>query len=205
MVVCPICNKQVRSSEINGHIDSGCETHILETSSSPPPSSSAPPPLQQQQAFPFSSSSSASQKRSASSFFQAPSAKRQAVGSRVVTLSVANNQTAGAAGGEAPAAGGGTRAVGGEIPVVGGETPRAAPAPAPASQPGPPPPPPRTAGVKRGFDDGPGQSSPLTAEPPAEPGHDATKRPGGTTERRRRRWPSACGRRAWTTCLGRTW
>ena len=69
MVVCPICNRSVKSSGINNHIDSGCQTFLLEDdgrASSPP--ADAP-----------SSTPSATQKRSASNFFQTPAAKRQAV------------------------------------------------------------------------------------------------------------------------------
>jgi putative ATPase len=77
MVVCPICSRGVKASEINGHIDSGCTTFLLDetkdsTSSSPPndtqgnPSQSQPP-------------SSTQKKRSASTFFQTPAAKRQAL------------------------------------------------------------------------------------------------------------------------------
>ncbi|KLU87116.1 AAA family ATPase, partial [Magnaporthiopsis poae ATCC 64411] len=73
MVVCPICNRNVKSSGINNHIDSGCQTFLLEgdgRASSPP--ADAP-----------SSTPSATQKRSASNFFQTPAAKRQAVNSIV--------------------------------------------------------------------------------------------------------------------------
>ena len=37
MVSCPICNQPVNEAEINDHIDSGCETHILSSTSSPSP------------------------------------------------------------------------------------------------------------------------------------------------------------------------
>ena len=36
MVVCPICDKDVKESSINEHIDSNCELHIIESSSEPP-------------------------------------------------------------------------------------------------------------------------------------------------------------------------
>ncbi|TQV99984.1 AAA family ATPase [Cordyceps javanica] len=68
-VNCPICNKPVKSSEINSHIDSGCLSFVVEKDS--PPSTdtngtaaSQPPPPP-------------TQKRSASSFFSTPAPKRQ--------------------------------------------------------------------------------------------------------------------------------
>lgn len=75
MVECPICNKQVKSADINTHIDSGCKTHLFPE----PGSQTSSPPLGTQQnggAVP-----SSTQKRSASSFFT-PAAKRQATESR---------------------------------------------------------------------------------------------------------------------------
>ncbi|TLS24579.1 hypothetical protein PpBr36_08937 [Pyricularia pennisetigena] len=81
MVECPICNRSVRATAINSHIDSGCETGLVDNegngrNSSPPvadggnggsvPSSTANNPP------------SATQKRSASTFFQTPAAKRHA-------------------------------------------------------------------------------------------------------------------------------
>ncbi|ATY63767.1 DNA replication ATPase [Cordyceps militaris] len=68
-VDCPICNKPVKPSEINSHIDSGCARFIVGKDS--PPSTdiaaatalSQPPPT--------------TQKRSASSFFSTPAPKRQ--------------------------------------------------------------------------------------------------------------------------------
>ncbi|KAH6604267.1 dna replication atpase [Trichoderma cornu-damae] len=73
-VACPICNKPVKSTDINDHLDSGCASFIFDNSSPPPQASvsaqnghngapSAPP--QQPQ------------KRSASSFFSTPTPKRQ--------------------------------------------------------------------------------------------------------------------------------
>ncbi|KAF2273318.1 P-loop containing nucleoside triphosphate hydrolase protein [Westerdykella ornata] len=35
MVACPLCNKQVKESLINEHIDDGCKSHILEQSGTP--------------------------------------------------------------------------------------------------------------------------------------------------------------------------
>ena len=76
MVVCPICNRGVKASEINNHIDSGCQTFLLdETAKDGSGGASAsqsnantqnPPP------------SSTQKKRPTSSFFQPHSAKRQA-------------------------------------------------------------------------------------------------------------------------------
>ncbi|OTB04520.1 hypothetical protein M426DRAFT_320639 [Hypoxylon sp. CI-4A] len=70
MVECPACSKQVQSAKINDHLDSGCQTFVVDTS--------APSPS------PFMTSStqgnstmSSSQKRPASSFFHTPAAKRQ--------------------------------------------------------------------------------------------------------------------------------
>ncbi|KAK5989079.1 ATPase WRNIP1-like protein [Cladobotryum mycophilum] len=73
VVDCPICEKPVKSAEINDHIDSGCSSFIVDKVS-PPTSQSAggtaPAPTSS------SSSSSQPQKRSASSFFSTPAAKR---------------------------------------------------------------------------------------------------------------------------------
>ncbi|CEJ92501.1 Putative DNA replication ATPase [[Torrubiella] hemipterigena] len=64
-VDCPICNKPVKSSEINSHIDSGCTSFIVDKESPP----SAPPQS--------NSNTSSQPKRSASSFFSTPAPKRQ--------------------------------------------------------------------------------------------------------------------------------
>jgi len=78
MVECPACMKQVQSSKINDHLDSGCETFIIEN---PPVSSSCPPHASS--THPLNSSApSGTQKRPASSFFQTPLSKKQ---SRVLT------------------------------------------------------------------------------------------------------------------------
>ncbi|KAK3936597.1 DNA-dependent ATPase [Diplogelasinospora grovesii] len=90
MVICPICNRGVKSLEINNHIDSGCETFLLDnenssgsgdnnsqgqtTANGDSRKSSTPPSTTQQQPPP----SSTQQKRSASTFFQTPASKRQA-------------------------------------------------------------------------------------------------------------------------------
>ncbi|TPX13550.1 uncharacterized protein E0L32_006021 [Thyridium curvatum] len=97
MVVCPICNKQVKSSDINPHIDSGCASLVLDDAAAPSASgpangdgtsngrTSSPPSSSAQNAPP------ATQKRSAAaSFFQTPAAKRQANAS---TKPVANGTT----------------------------------------------------------------------------------------------------------------
>lgn len=64
-VNCPICNQPVKSSDINGHIDSGCESFIVDKDKAPtPPQSQTPQP--------------GSQKRNASNFFSTPAPKRQA-------------------------------------------------------------------------------------------------------------------------------
>ncbi|KAI0972970.1 ATPase WRNIP1 [Xylaria arbuscula] len=72
MVECPACMKQVQSSKINDHLDSGCESFIVEDL---PPSSTCPATSTSTQA---NIPAPASQKRPASTFFQTPSSKRQA-------------------------------------------------------------------------------------------------------------------------------
>ncbi|KAJ9149243.1 p-loop containing nucleoside triphosphate hydrolase protein [Pleurostoma richardsiae] len=76
MVVCPICNRQVKSSAINDHIDSGCESFLVENGDANGRNPSSPP---------SQSLTASSQKRSASTFFQTPAAKRQAVPTKVLT------------------------------------------------------------------------------------------------------------------------
>ncbi|KAJ4228111.1 DNA-dependent ATPase mgs1 [Fusarium solani] len=74
-VDCPICNQSVRSSDINGHIDSGCESFIVDKDKVPtPPQSQTPQP--------------ASQKRNASNFFSTPAPKRQAASENRVSTPV---------------------------------------------------------------------------------------------------------------------
>ncbi|KZL79972.1 atpase [Colletotrichum incanum] len=77
-VDCPICNKPVKETLINSHIDSGCENHIFnpERTSSPPTAT---------QANGNSTLSSSQAKRPASSFFQTPAAKRHAPPTKVLT------------------------------------------------------------------------------------------------------------------------
>lgn len=76
MVACPICDRPVKSSEINNHIDSQCQTFLLDTDGGPKPTQS-----QSQNAPP----SSTSTKRSAADFFATPAAKRQATAPKVLT------------------------------------------------------------------------------------------------------------------------
>ncbi|KAF3765999.1 hypothetical protein M406DRAFT_38743 [Cryphonectria parasitica EP155] len=87
MVVCPICSRNVKTSEINSHIDSQCTTFILDSDastggangqhqSSPTPSQNAAPP------------SSTITKRSAADFFAAPAAKRQATASKILAPAI---------------------------------------------------------------------------------------------------------------------
>ncbi|KAH7040060.1 ATPase [Microdochium trichocladiopsis] len=68
MVECPACGKPVQPVKINDHLDSGCQTFIID------PSAPSPTPTQTQS----NGLVAASQKRPASSFFQTPSAKRHA-------------------------------------------------------------------------------------------------------------------------------
>lgn len=78
-VDCPICNKPVKPSSINSHIDSGCTSFILDKEASPPTGSNG--------STTAPSATQSSQKRSASSFFSTPAPKRQAAveGGRVLT------------------------------------------------------------------------------------------------------------------------
>ncbi|KZZ94949.1 DNA replication ATPase [Moelleriella libera RCEF 2490] len=64
-VDCPICNKPVKPSDINSHIDSGCTSFVVDKEATPPGSqtNAAPQPSSQQ-------------KRSASAFFSTPAPKR---------------------------------------------------------------------------------------------------------------------------------
>ncbi|CAN8103894.1 unnamed protein product [Discula destructiva] len=126
MVACPICDRPVKPSAINDHIDSQCKTFLLDNDAStngqrpgPAPSQNGPPP-------------STSSKRSAADFFATPAAKRQATASKVLTPLV-NNSTSTSAANSAPNSY--SKAV----------------------------------GMKRSFDEGPGDSSPIqTADPTAD-------------------------------------
>ncbi|KAF4465150.1 DNA-dependent ATPase MGS1 [Fusarium albosuccineum] len=75
-VDCPICNKPVKSSEINGHIDSGCTSFIIDKEKGPTPPQSQTP------------QASSSQKRNASNFFSTPAPKRQAASENKVSAPV---------------------------------------------------------------------------------------------------------------------
>jgi len=80
-VECPICSKPVKTLEINSHIDSGCQTGILDTStaapgSTPPLSNNAQPGTQQANSSQIPPSTQ--KKRPAAIFFQTPATKRQA-------------------------------------------------------------------------------------------------------------------------------
>ncbi|KAI0097852.1 ATPase WRNIP1 [Nemania sp. FL0031] len=79
MVECPACTKQVQSSKINDHLDSGCETFVIDNL---PASSPCPPTSTSTQA---NGPVPGTQKRPASSFFQTPSSKRQATSNGVLT------------------------------------------------------------------------------------------------------------------------
>ncbi|KAL1855368.1 DNA-dependent ATPase mgs1 [Diaporthe australafricana] len=148
MVLCPICNQTVKSSEINGHIDSGCTTFIVDNaaanhnsnaSSSSSPSQSHPqsqPQLQSQpqaqaqaqahsisQSQPHDFPPTSTMKRSAADFFATPAAKRQATAPKILT------------------------------PVANGSASSTArPSPAYSTA--------KTNGVKRSFEQGPGSTPP---------------------------------------------
>ncbi|KAK7741907.1 DNA-dependent ATPase mgs1 [Diatrype stigma] len=123
-VCCPVCNKQVQSSRINGHLDSGCQSHII-TGNPPAPASTSPLPSHTQ----ANGSVSTSQKRPTSTFFQAPSAKRHATAGKVQTSLASGNTGIGAGTGTASNdAGGGARTK-------------------------------LNGGVKRTFDEGPGEDA----------------------------------------------
>lgn len=78
MVLCPICNKTVKSSEINGHIDSGCTAFLVDNDGVGTSKSS---PVQSQASLPPPSSTV---KRSAADFFATPAAKRHATANKVL-------------------------------------------------------------------------------------------------------------------------
>jgi putative ATPase len=87
MVVCPICNRGVKASEINSHIDSGCQTFLLDETKE---QSSSSPPNGTQTNTQSQPPSSTQKKRSASTFFQTPAAKRQLTTARAFTPLQAN-------------------------------------------------------------------------------------------------------------------
>ncbi|PQK12458.1 hypothetical protein BB8028_0003g10750 [Beauveria bassiana] len=73
-VDCPICNKPVKSSEINNHIDSGCTSFVVDKES--PPSTATNGTAASSQHPPPPPPTTTTQKRSASSFFSTPAPKR---------------------------------------------------------------------------------------------------------------------------------
>ncbi|KAI1635653.1 ATPase [Biscogniauxia mediterranea] len=77
MVECPACSKQVQPAKINDHLDSNCQSFVIENSTTS--SSPGPPPATQS-----NGSVSASQKRTAVGFFQTPASKRQATPAKVL-------------------------------------------------------------------------------------------------------------------------
>ncbi|PNH75267.1 hypothetical protein VD0001_g2336 [Verticillium dahliae] len=99
-VDCPICNKSVKPNLINNHIDSGCESFVLDPSSSANTTSS-PPPSTPSHTNGAGSMLTQPKRSAASTFFQTPAAKRQATTNRVLTP----NANGKAAGPLAPAAG----------------------------------------------------------------------------------------------------
>ncbi|EEY16805.1 ATPase WRNIP1 [Verticillium alfalfae VaMs.102] len=99
-VDCPICNKPVKPNLINNHIDSGCESFVLDPSSSANTTSS-PPPSTPSHTNGAGNMLTQPKRSAASTFFQTPAAKRQATTNRVLTP----NANGKAAGPLAPAAG----------------------------------------------------------------------------------------------------
>jgi len=89
-VDCPICNKPVKPSEINSHIDSGCTSFIIGVDKQP-----TPPQSQQQNGVPSSHATPSSQKRSASSFFSTPAPKRVLTNDKMLTTPLVNGAAAG--------------------------------------------------------------------------------------------------------------
>ncbi|RYP52704.1 hypothetical protein DL769_010623 [Monosporascus sp. CRB-8-3] len=113
MVECPACTKQVQPSKINDHLDSGCQTHIVENPPPPPPASSStpcPPPSNTQ----AHASVPASQKRPASIFFQTPSSKRHATASNVLAP-LGNGATGAGGAGDGGGGGGGATKLNGGV------------------------------------------------------------------------------------------
>ncbi|PHH85692.1 hypothetical protein CDD83_60 [Cordyceps sp. RAO-2017] len=83
-VDCPICNKPVRPSHINSHIDSGCTSFLADKEPSPPRSQQ-------------NGASSQPQKRSASAFFSTPAPKRTHTAAKdgLLTTSLTSRAAAG--------------------------------------------------------------------------------------------------------------
>lgn len=93
MVTCPVCNQAVKSSQINSHLDSECQTFLLDSEpSAAGTNGSRSSPPQSQNIAP----SSTAAKRSAVDFFSTPAAKRQATVSKVLTPVVNGSATASA-------------------------------------------------------------------------------------------------------------
>ncbi|RYP61754.1 hypothetical protein DL770_009722 [Monosporascus sp. CRB-9-2] len=124
MVECPACTKQVQPSKINDHLDSGCQTHILENPPPPPPPASSSSPRPPPSGTQTNASVPASQKRPASLFFQTPSSKRPATAGKVL-VPLGNGVTGAGGAGDGDGGGGGAAKLNG--------------------------------GVKRRFDEGPGE------------------------------------------------
>ncbi|PNP47167.1 hypothetical protein THARTR1_10672 [Trichoderma harzianum] len=74
-VACPICNKPVKSTDINDHLDSGCTSFIFDSSSTPPLSTATP--QNGASTAPPQSQSQPQKRTAASSFFSTPTPKRQ--------------------------------------------------------------------------------------------------------------------------------
>ncbi|KAG7115943.1 ATPase WRNIP1 C26H5.02c like protein [Verticillium longisporum] len=83
-VDCPICNKPVKPNLINNHIDSGCESFVLDPSSSANTTSS-PPPSTPSHTNGAGNMLTQPKRSAASTFFQTPASKRQATTNRVLT------------------------------------------------------------------------------------------------------------------------
>ncbi|KXX76438.1 DNA-dependent ATPase MGS1 [Madurella mycetomatis] len=90
MVVCPVCNRGVKASEINDHLDSGCQTFIVDETAKD--AASLSPPNGTQNNAQSQPPSSTQKKRPASAFFQTPTAKRQPTANeRAVTPQASGN------------------------------------------------------------------------------------------------------------------
>ncbi|KAM7192086.1 putative AAA family ATPase [Rhypophila sp. PSN 637] len=78
MVTCPICERAVKAVDINNHIDSGCQNFLAETTTTAEASSSSNSQPNGKPNGTQSQPGSTQKKRTAATFFQTPSAKRQA-------------------------------------------------------------------------------------------------------------------------------
>ncbi|KAI8304683.1 ATPase WRNIP1-like protein [Colletotrichum sp. SAR11_240] len=79
-VDCPICNKPVKETLINSHIDSSCVSHIFN-----PDRTTSPTATQAPNGTQTTLPSASQAKRPASSFFSTPAAKRHAPPTKVLT------------------------------------------------------------------------------------------------------------------------